>query len=208
MTPENRILHALGKLNGPEDSIGKVEQLFFISEIACAGRIWRVKEQDALQVLYKKMESMDRAVSMAAGQTVASIARRGDEQVSREVRALMVHELEHIRLSALTAFVGSSAHGDPAVVEAIAAMLQDASLRIRRRAVLALPSMAPTGHPMLLRSICVHINHPEPYVRSAACRALGKVSDPSDETALKLLREALSRDQDISVRTQALSEPF
>lgn len=209
LTPENRVIHAIATLTAPVSNILSAQQdtesrCFAATEIGNAGVIWRGKERDALGVLFKTMQHPDSRVSMAAGQAVAEIAPRGDQEVFRETRALLSHELEHVRLSALRALTGSAALADEAAVEATTGMFTDGSLRVRRRAVVALPSLAPAGHPMLLRCIGLHINHNEAYVRAAACRAVGKVADALDETALGLLRQTLSSDADMSVRIEAL----
>jgi len=207
MTPENRILRAIAKLTGESESVSHQdvrERCFAAAEIADAGTIWRGKERDALRALLLTIPHSDRKVSLAAGQAVAAIAPRGDSEIFRETRALLMHDADHVRLSALIALAGSAANEDTDAVESTASMLQDRCLKVRRRAVMALPTLAPAGHPVLLRSICLYIHHQQPHVRAAACRALGKVSEASDEIALSLLRETLISDTDIAVSIQAL----
>jgi len=219
MTPENRVLRAIASLSsadGKADGMAAALQeditsrCFAVAEIASAGVIWRGKERDALRVLLTTIQHPDSRVSLSAGQAVATVAPRGDEETFRETSGLLSHKLEHVRFSALTALAGSAAYRDQAAVKHTTSMLQDSSLRIRRRAVVVLASLAPPSHPMLLRSICLYTNHPQPYVRAAATRAIGKVAEATDEIALGLLREMLRSDLDMSVRTQALESlvPF
>jgi len=207
MTPENRVLHAIETLTAKSESVSHKdvrERCFAAAEIADAGTIWRGKERDALRALLITIPHPDCKVSLSAGQAVAAVAPRGDKEVFRETRALLIHDTDHVRLSALIALAGSAANEDVDAVESTACMLQDRCLKVRRRAVMALPTLAPAGHPVLLRSICLYIHHQQPHVRAAACRALGRVSQASDETALSLLRETLISDSDISVSIQAL----
>ena len=208
MTPENRVLHAIETLTAKSETVSHKdvrERCFAAAEIADAGTIWRGKERDALRALLITIPHPDCKVSLSAGQAVAAVAPRGDKEVFRETRALLTNDTDHVRLSALIALAGSAAHEDVDAVESTACMLQDRCLKVRRRAVMALSTLAPAGHPLLLRSICLYIHHQQPHVRAAACRALGRVSQASDETALSLLRETLISDSDISVSIQALA---
>ena len=203
MTPENRALHAIAILadSSQQDILTCCHA---VSELADASSTFQGKQREALRALFTVLPHGDRRVSLAAGRAIAQMAPRGDVEVIKEARALLTHEHEHVRLAALQALAGAAGVEDADSVEAISSMLQDSSLLVRRGAVVALPGLAPKGHPMLLRFICLHNRHHQPEVRAAACRAIGKVSEPWDETALALLRDTLTSDADIGVRTQAL----
>lgn len=99
MTSENRVLHAIETLTTKSESMSNQdvrERCFAAAEIADAGTIWRGKERDALRALLITIPHPDCKVSLSAGQAVAAVAPRGDKEVFRETRALLIHDTDHV----------------------------------------------------------------------------------------------------------------
>jgi len=167
-----------------------------VQDLAGAGEVPLVTVEDVPLLLERVVDSPEAPAGLRAA-LLSELARRGFvDGAPHWVRLLRTTSKPEL----LQVVRAAGQHPSPAVDETLVAMLGGDDSEIAAAAALALGTPA---HADATPSLAASLDHPEPRVRMAAIRALGRIPTPAAQRALET---AAAEHTDLDTRRRAAAE--